>query len=306
MKENTHRLFQLENTTVAGLIDAGQEYLAASDLVYGHGTDNPFDESAWLALEACNISPAEPLDDYNIPVTDAQLHRARDWFRQRVEQRKPVAYLTGRSWFAGLEFVTDERALIPRSPVAELIAAEFNPWLPEPPAVAVDLCTGGGCIAIAIATVFPGCQVHAADLSAEALQLAAVNRDKHGLQQRLQLFQGDLFEALPNGQRYDLIVSNPPYVDARDMQSLAEEFGHEPELGLAAGHDGLDIVAQLLNNAHRYLTPTGVMIVEVGNSEEAVQHRFAELDLLWFDFENGGAGVFLIGAQSLPGAEHAN
>ncbi|OED42414.1 ribosomal protein L3 N(5)-glutamine methyltransferase [Chromatiales bacterium (ex Bugula neritina AB1)] len=299
MNENSLRLFQLQITTVAELIDMGCEYLTASELVYGHGTDNALDESAWLALEACDISPAEPLDDYNIPVTSEQLQRAREWFRARAERHVPVAYLTGRSWFAGLEFITDSRALIPRSPIAELIAARFAPWLAAPPAAALDLCCGGGCIAIAMATVFPDSVVHASDLSEDALQLAALNRQKYALQGRLQLFHGDLFAPLPEGQCYDLIVSNPPYVDEQDMRSLADEFHHEPAMGLAAGYDGLDIVARMLWTARQYLSPDGIMVVEVGNSQQAVEQRFAGLDLLWLDFEFGGAGVFLVSAQAL-------
>jgi len=200
--ENT-ALFALENCTLAALIESGAEYLDSSDLVYGHGTDNPLDESAWLALEACGLSPAEPLESYEIPVTAAQLQQAQRWFRLRAGQQIPVAYITGRSWFAGLEFVTDPRALIPRSPIAELIANEFQPWLVKPPAAVLDLCCGGGCIAIATAVAFPSALVHASDLSADALQLAEINRARHGLEQ-LQLFQGDLFEPLPGGQRYDL------------------------------------------------------------------------------------------------------
>jgi ribosomal protein L3 glutamine methyltransferase len=294
-----HALFRLQQCTLAELIEAGSDYLAQSSLVYGHGTDNPHDESAWLALEACGYSPAEPLDDYFAAVNRGHLERAKTWYRQRVVEHTPVAYITGRSWFAGLEFKTDQRALIPRSPIAELICSDFEPWLTATPQSILDLCCGGGCIAIACAHQFPGATVHGSDLSADALQLAAENRQMHGLENRLTLFEGDLFGPLPEGQRYDLIVSNPPYVDHEDMQALASEFQHEPQMGLAAGVDGLDIVDRILTSARQRLTENGVLIVEVGNSQPAVEARYPELDLIWLEFEMGGAGVFLTTATAL-------
>lgn len=299
MSVPTVPLSELKNCTLAELIETGRDFLEAHDLVYGHGTDNALDESAWLAMEACGYSPAVALDDYNVVVNNGHLARAKDWFNKRALENIPVAYITGRSWFAGLEFMTDKRALIPRSPIAELIANYYQPWITEPPSAVLDLCCGGGCIAIATALAFPESIVHGSDLSADALQLAALNRDKHGLDNRLQLFQGDLFNSLPGGQRYDLIVSNPPYVDQHDMQALAAEFHREPQLGLAAGVDGLDIVECILDQAKQMLTPSGVLIVEVGNSQPAVDKRFAELDLIWLEFEFGGGGVFLITAESL-------
>ena len=291
--------FAIKNCTLAELIDAGDAYLAQHDLVYGHGTDNSFDESAWLALEACGISPAEPVRNYNIPVNARQLQRAKEWFRHRATDNIPVAYLTGRSWFAGLEFLVDKRALIPRSPIAELIGKRFTPWLSTSPNAALDLCCGGGCIGIAVAIEFPECSVDALDLSADALALATDNVAKHMLQQRVTLHQGDLFEPIEALHQYDLIVSNPPYVDAKDMHTLDKEFAHEPQMGLAAGPDGLDIVARMLKLAKNYLSEEGVLIVEVGNSQRAVEKRFAKLDLQWLDFEYGGDGVFLVRSSSL-------
>ncbi len=297
-----HALHKLTQCTLAELIEVGGDYLAKSDLVYGHGTDNPHDESAWLALEACGLSPAEPLENYHIDVNRGHLERAKNWYRQRADQKIPVAYITGRSWFAGHEFVTDSRALIPRSPIAELICTEFEPWLTDTPDSILDLCCGGGCIAIACALQFPDATVHGTDLSPEALQLAALNREKHQLQDHLQFFEGDLFNGLPIEQRYDLIVSNPPYVDREDMQGLAAEFQHEPQMGLAAGIDGLDIVDKILGDAQNRLTDNGVLIVEVGNSQPAVEQRYPELELIWLEFEMGGAGVFLTTAASLKAA----
>ncbi len=297
-----HPLFGLQQCTIAELIEAGSDYLSQSDLVYGHGTDNPHDESAWLVLEACGHSAAEPLDDYHCAVNRGHLQRAKDWFRQRAVDKTPVAYITGRSWFAGLEFKTDHRALIPRSPIAELIHTDFEPWLTASPEAILDLCCGGGCIAIACARQFAEAQVHACDLSPEALQLAAQNRGLHGVEDRLTFFEGDLFSPLPDAQRYDLIVSNPPYVDREDMQSLAPEYHHEPSMGLAAGDDGLDIVDRILAGAKQRLTESGVLIVEVGNSQPAVESRYPELDMIWLEFEMGGAGVFLTTAAALASA----
>jgi len=292
------QLHNLTDCTLAELIRSGEAYLSGYPLVYGHGTDNAFDEAAWLALEACGISPAEPLESYEIPVASEQLKRAKEWFTKRAVEKIPTAYLTGRAWFAGLEFAVDERALVPRSPIAELIHNRFEPWLTEEPSAALDLCCGGGCIAIAMANTFKGCSVDAVDLSQDALDLAALNIKKHKLHNQVALHRGDLLADFPHRQ-YDLIVSNPPYVDAEDMGSLAPEFGHEPQMGLAAGRDGLDIVARILGGAKQYLKADGILIIEVGNSMEAVERRFSMLDLTWLEFEYGGDGVFLTTARAL-------
>lgn len=294
-----HPLFDTKQCTLAELIELGASYLKSANLVYGHGTDNAVDESAWLSLEACGYSPVEALSDYNVQVNKGHLERAKVWFIRRVENREPVAYITGRAWFAGLEFMTDTRALIPRSPLAELIHSEYQPWLTDTPRVVLDLCCGGGCIAVATAMIFPNASVHASDLSAEALQLAAINVQKHKLEGRLHLYKSDVFESLPNGERYDLIVSNPPYVDKPDMDSLPAEYQHEPMLGLAAGNQGLDLIDKIITGAAARLTVNGVLIVEVGNSQAAVEFRYSQLDMIWLDFELGGAGVFVTTAPAL-------
>lgn len=288
------RLFSLHDCTLETLIRAGADWLDGHPLSYGHGTDNALDEAAWIALEACELSPQEPLSDYSIKVTAAQLQRAQQWFRQRAQDQTPVAYLTGRSWFAGLEFATDHRALIPRSPIGELILGNFEPWLQRPPAHVLDLCCGGGCIGIATAVQFPDCAVAAADLSAEALALARQNVAQHRLQQRVTLFHGDLYAALPSDSRYDLIVSNPPYVDSADISRMGGEFHHEPRLGLSAGRDGLDIVRRILAQAARYLCRNGVLVVEVGNSAPALQQLYPEVEFIWLEFAAGGHGVFVL------------
>jgi ribosomal protein L3 glutamine methyltransferase len=299
-----HALLNLQQCTLAELITAGADYLQQSGLVYGHGTDNPYDESAWLVLEACGLSPVEPLPDGEVIVNRGHLERVKRWLQRRAMQREPVAYITGRAWFAGLEFDTDTRALIPRSPIAELIQQQYAPWVAEPPATVLDLCCGGGCIAIASALAMPQAMIHGCDLSADALQLAAQNREKHGVARQVEFFSGDLFEALPEHHCYDLIVSNPPYVDRRDMRSLPAEYQHEPSMGLEAGADGLDIVRRILRDAASRLTDDGVLIVEVGNSQPAVEAQFPELDLVWIEFEMGGAGVFTITARQLKNTQY--
>jgi len=293
-----HPLFAADPRTLAELIRGGAAWLETHELCFGHGTDNALDESAWIALEACGLSPLHQ-PDYSMSVSAESLLRARQWYRRRVEERIPVPYLTGRCWFAGHEFVCDERALIPRSPLAELISQDFSPWLQQPPRTVLDLCCGGGCIAIAIAHQFADAQVHGADLSADALALAELNCRNHDLQQRMQWHCGDLYQPLPAGSRFDLIISNPPYVDQLDMDQLPAEYHHEPQSGLAAGPDGLQLVQRILADAPQFLEPDGWLIVETGNSADALIEHYPQLPFIWLDFEYGGDGVFALPASAL-------
>ncbi|WP_062062124.1 50S ribosomal protein L3 N(5)-glutamine methyltransferase [Cellvibrio sp. OA-2007] len=282
---------------------AASEFIAAK-LFYGHGTDNPWDEAEQLVLHAIHLAP--PLGDEWL---DARLMRSERErvvanVQRRIEERIPAAYITGQAWFAGLPYVVDERVLVPRSPIAELIEKRFAPWLINEPQHILDLCTGSGCIGIACAHAFPDAYVQLSDISYDALAVADENIQQHGMTERVFALQSDLFESLI-GQRFDLIVSNPPYVDAEDMASLPDEFHAEPELGLSSGDDGLDFTRRLLQEAADFLTEDGLLVVEVGNSWPALEAAYPTLPFTWVEFERGGHGVFVLTAQDLRNARAA-
>lgn len=268
----------------------------AEQLYFGHGTDNAWDDARQLVLGAVHL-PFEVADAYlDCRLEDDEIAQLRELLRRRIEERVPTAYLINEAWFCGLPFYVDERVLVPRSPIAEQIQRRFEPWLAQEPARILDLCTGSGCIGIACAYAFEEAEVVLSDLSFEALEVANINIERHGLEERVYTVQGDGFDGLPE-QRFDLIVSNPPYVDAEDFAEMPEEYHHEPALGLACGEDGLDLVRRMLAEAADHLTEKGLLVVEVGNSQVHVEASYPEVDFTWLEFEQGGHGVFLLSAE---------
>jgi len=269
-----------------------------ADLFYGHGTDNAWDEALALILHALHLPQEVARDVLDARLTEEEREAVLTLLNRRIKDRVPVPYLTHEAWFTGLPFYVDERVLIPRSPLGELIENHFSPWLTEPPEQILDLCTGSGCIAIACAYAFPEAAVDASDLSEEALCIAKINVSRHHVEHQVSLIRSDLFDDLPQ-KKYGLIVSNPPYVDREDMQTLPAEYRHEPKGALQAGGDGLDIVMRILKNARDFLAPDGILIVETGNSEAALIKKLPQTPFTWLEFSRGGGGVFMLHAEQL-------
>jgi ribosomal protein L3 glutamine methyltransferase len=291
-----------ELVTIIDLIRYGASQFNRAGLTFGHGHDSPIDEAAQLVMHVLALPPDIPPAYGQARVTGEEKRRILALFEQRIAERKPAAYLIGEAWFAGLCFKSDPRALVPRSPIAELILAGFEPWLGDRPVHrALDLCTGSGCIAIAMAVHQPHWQVDAVDLSEDALALAAENAASLNVADRVSLLRSDLFSAL-DGRVYDLIVSNPPYVPAAEVQTLPPEYAYEPALGLAAGDDGLDLVLRILRDAPDYLSEEGLVVVEVGDSEARLVELLPEVPFNWIEFKVGQMGVFALDAAPLRAA----
>ncbi|MGF2734933.1 50S ribosomal protein L3 N(5)-glutamine methyltransferase [Marinobacter sp. DUT-1] len=284
--------------TVRDYLRYASTQFAASPLFFGHGTDNVWDEAVQLVMRSLNL----PLEN-NTLFLDARLTRDEramilDRIERRVNDRVPLAYLLGEAWFMGMPFHVDERVLVPRSPIGELLENGLQPWLGDTEVTRIlDLCTGSGCIGIGAAMVFEDAEVDLSDISEDALAVAESNIDLHDVRDRVSTVKSDVFENISG--RYDVILSNPPYVDAEDLVDMPDEYRHEPELGLAAGADGLDIAHRILAKAADHLTEDGLLIVEVGNSWVALDQAYPELPFTWLEFENGGDGVFLLRAEDL-------
>jgi ribosomal protein L3 glutamine methyltransferase len=287
--------------TVAAAIDWVATGLAAAPLWYGHGTDNPDDEAAWLVFHVCGIDYPIPADAYAKLVAPSSLARITELARQRIVARQPLPYLLNEAWFAGLKFFVDERVLIPRSPFAELIAAGFEPWAKGmQPQRILEIGTGSGCIAVACALAFPEALVVATDISADALAVARQNVAHYQLEDRVQLLEADLFDGVMGS--FDLIVTNPPYVPLKEVQSLPEEYTHEPTLALASGEDGLDAARVILRDAPAHMRPHSLLFIEVGAYWEDLDAACPDVPFLWLEFEHGGEGIAMIAAQDLAAA----
>ena len=286
-----------ELVTIRDFIRFTVSCLRSADVHVGHGSEDHFAEASALVMQTLSLQWSADAEILDAKLLRSEKQAIVDLLDKRINERTPLGYLLNLSYFCGHPFYVDERVLIPRSPIAELIEDRFAQWLENEPQRILDLCTGSGCIAIAMAYVFPDAIIDAADISLDALSVAAVNVEHHQVAaENVNLIESDLFSKLPN-LRYDLIVSNPPYVDAEDMADLPEEYQREPELALAAGVDGLDIVRKMLAEAADFLTEDGLLVVEVGNSEWALAQSFPEVEFDWVEFKRGGSGVFVLTAQ---------
>jgi len=291
--------------TIGDAVDWAGDLFESSDLFYGHGSDNPWDEALYLVLHVTNqnlehffeASEEESELIFSKELTQDQINQIKSLVNSRVTKKIPLAYLINKAYFAGVEFYIDERVIIPRSPIAELIEAGLNLKLEGSETFDIteasrvlDLCCGSGCIGIATALYYDFLNVDLADISQEALEISEINIKKYGLENRVKFFQSNLFSELKN-QKYDLILCNPPYVNQEDFFAMPKEFSYEPELALTSGEDGLDLTRQILSQAANYLTDHGVLILEVGNSAEALEQTYPDVSFLWFEFERGGVGV---------------
>jgi ribosomal protein L3 glutamine methyltransferase len=297
---NNYLLKEMEElSTVLDFLRFSLSYATNANLYYGHGTDNAWDDMYSLVLRSLSLPyDLEPVL-LNGRLTTSEKKYLCQQLEKRINQRVPVPYLIKEAYFCDLPFYVDERVLIPRSPIAELIKEQFSPWIDADKVHRIlDLCTGSGCIAIACCYFFPNAEVDAVDISSEALAVARINCEKLEASEQLTLIESNCFEQVPK-VRYDLIVSNPPYVGKEEMQTLPDEFRHEPVLALETSNNGLAIVETILKQAHAYLSDQGILVVEVGNSEEALKELYPQVPFLWLEMNHGGHGVFLLTKQQL-------
>ena len=287
-------------TTLRDLLRHAVTRFNTEGLFFGHGSDNAFDEAAYLLLHTLKL-PLDKLDPFlDARLTPKEIEHLLDLIERRAKDRVPVAYLTHEALLGDYRFYVDERVIVPRSFIAELIPELFQPWVADPDAVTsvLELCTGSGCLAIMLADAFPNAQIDAIDLSANALEVAARNVADYELQQRITLLKSDLYDQVPK-KKYDLIVTNPPYVNSASMAQLPAEYRHEPQLALAGGADGMDLVRRIVAGAKERLTPNGVLVVEIGNEFDYAEAAFADLELTWLSTSAGDEAVFLLTADQL-------
>ena len=289
-------------TTVRDLLRFAVSRFTAADLSFGHGSSNAFDEAAYLVLHTLHL-PLDTLDPFlDARLLDTEIDAIMKVIERRATDRVPAAYITNEAWMHGHRFYVDERVIVPRSFIGELLQDGLQPYVQDPDEVSrvLELCTGSGCLAILAAQAFLNADIDAVDISAPALEVAHKNVDDYDLDSRVALYEGDLFAPLPVG-RYEVIITNPPYVNALAMQTLPAEYRHEPELALAGGADGMDIVKRIVGEARKWLTEDGVLVVEIGNERANVEATLGGLDIVWLSTSAGDDNVFLIQAADLPG-----
>ena len=285
-----------QTKTIGEMLEYGQKLFEQSDIYFGHGTDNAWDEAVYLLSSVLRLPPDADRSLLDNSVSADDQEKITALYQRRIDERVPAPYITKQAWFCTLPFYVDERVIVPRSPIAELIYNQFQPWCTESPKKILDLCTGSGCIGIACAYAFERAQVVLSDISPEALEVTAINIQQHDLDSRVIAIESDLFSSFESNANnsFDLIVSNPPYVDADDLAQMPDEYSHEPDLALASGDDGLDFTRRLLREAANYLTEQGVLIVEVGNSSVALEKAFPQVPFTWLEFSEGDGGVFVL------------
>jgi len=287
--------------TVRDLMRYAVSRFTEAQVSFGHGTANAYDEAAYLILHTLHL-PLDMLDPFlDAQLLDSERDTVMHVIERRATERVPAAYITGEAWMHGYRFTVDERVIVPRSLIGEVLHERLHPWIDEPEAVSavLELCTGSGCLAILAADAFPNSEVDAVDVSTDALEVAHRNVTDYTLDDRIALFAGDLYEPLPQ-RRYDLIISNPPYVNAESMLSLPAEYRHEPTLALAGGIDGMDLVRRIIGEAREWLTDDGLLVIEIGNERANVEAAFGGLDLTWLTTSAGDDAVFLLHAADLP------
>jgi ribosomal protein L3 glutamine methyltransferase len=288
-------------STVRDLLRYAVTRFTGAQLAFGHGSSNAYDEAAYLILHTLHL-PLDLLDPFlDARLATDEIDTVLAVIERRASERVPAAYITNEAWMHGLRFYVDERVIVPRSFIGELLADGLQPYVEDPEEVGavLELCTGSASLAILAAHAFPNADIDAVDLSAPALEVAQRNVREHGLDERIALFEGDLYAPLPE-RRYDVIITNPPYVNADSMQALPPEYRHEPEMALAGGADGMDIVRRIISDARNWLTDQGVLVVEIGNERANVEAAFGGLDLVWLSTSAGDDQVFLIQAADLP------